>query len=176
MKHLELFETYRLSASGSFNKVISLDDEWVLKTPLNKEETALEPAIIGDKLTQKAVLGEFRRHIKFMSKFPEFFPSVKLLSPNRAVVERVDSKKAKDEICYITKICLDLCKGQDFNYSPKEWSIIENFYRNTGAGASPNYSILFNRLMAYGKDNKDAIVEKWVDLIIRLKENSHQWN
>lgn len=81
-------------ASGVYNKVFNLDDNWVLKMPLNR--------INNDEFNnQREVLKKFNDHIKIMKKYPDLFPEVKKLDPNRAAIEKCDTVTAKKEIEHI---------------------------------------------------------------------------
>ncbi len=97
MKYLKLFEKYEdWIGSGGFNVVSEIDNDWVLKEPLFKEEIGLDSQIDIEKKYGKGmpgVLKHFKEHIITMKKNPDIFPKVKLLSKNRAAVERCDTDK-----------------------------------------------------------------------------------
>ena len=153
MKYLKLFETYGDYINrGRFNQVSDIDNDWILKTPLLAKDSALKVK------TNRNRLSEFKRHMKYMSKFPDFFAETKLLSNTRAVQRKVDIGKAKKEIFYIYTIIKD-----KFTYCSlgSDKLIIELYF------LKKNINML-KYLGEYGKN--DPIVKKWYDFIIRLQE------
>ena len=90
MKHLFIFEEYmdKFGEDGGYHDIFDIDPDWILKMPKKAEYS----------------ISDFDKHIKVMLEFPEIFPQVKRLSKKRAVIEKLDTQKAKDEIKYITNV------------------------------------------------------------------------
>ena len=156
MKYLKLFEAYGdYIDSGRFNKVSDIDDEWILKYPLLANDSALR-----DK-TNKNRLAEFKRHILYMSKFPDFFAETKLLSKTRAAQRKVNIKAAKREINYLLEIIKD--KFDYWGLGSDKLIIDLYFYKG-------KYLNMLNYLDEYAKENNDEIAQKWYDFIVKLRE------
>jgi hypothetical protein len=92
MKWIKLFEDYmNFIGSGVDHEVYDLNDKWVLKIPSKHGM----PNYTSD------ILEEFDYHIKFMQKYPNFFPKIKRLDKYRAAIEKMDTNKAKEEISHL---------------------------------------------------------------------------
>ena len=154
MLHIQVFENYAELDRGKFNKAFDLGDGWILKSPLDRNETAYL------NKTTKGILADFKRHIKFMSKFPEFFAEVKLLNKYRAVQEKLDLEQSKKEIVYLHKV---LGKGP-FEYLEDDVDnvgLIQYLYHSTDE---------LEWLEEYLNTNpSDAITNKWYKFIMALK-------
>ena len=155
MKYLQKFEHYLYqenpSKSGSYNKVYILDDEWVLKTPLNVDDVEDHEMTIAD------ILEKFDDHIKTMQQFPEFFPKVKRLDKYRALIENCDCKRAKQEIKDIQDIFyLHAKNSSGLKYTDNFFGYIVETH--------PEYLNIL-------KEEGDKICEKWMIFLIELKNS-----
>ena len=155
MKYLQKFEHYLYqenpSKSGSYNKVYVLDDEWVLKTPLNVDD-------VGDhEMNAWDILEKFDDHIKTMQQFPEFFPKVKRLDKYRALIENCDCKKAKQEIKHLQDIFYMLAN----NISGLKYT--DGFFDYIVVSHPEYLDIL--------KEEGDKLCEKWITFLVNLKDS-----
>lgn len=107
MIYLEAYKDF--VDNGSFNKISEIDDDWVLKTPLKVGENDQDGF---DNM--KIILSTFDEHIRIMKKYTEVFPKVKRLDRYRAAVERLDTKKAIEEIAHVYSYIKPFFK-QDMN-------------------------------------------------------------
>lgn len=152
MDKIKLFEEYMgYIGKGDFNKVYDLEDGWILKQPLNDYEARHKGK------TQAQIVGNFRQHIDFMRKFPEFFPKVKKLDKYRAAIEKLDTKLFLEEYQYVKSVF----KG------------MKN-YRFMGALDTTN-QLYYNRnneinlLNQYAKEHpNDLVAVKWANFFTKL--------
>ena len=155
MKNLILFEDYKYLNKGNFNKNFDIEDGWVLKMPLNKKETPYKYK------TTKEIISDFKRHIRFMSKFPEFFAKVKLLSSNRAAQEKLDTVTALLELKHISRIF------RESKYPLKSLTTQDDFVKYIYQNDPERREISF--LKDYIDQNSEDIVAfKWYQFLYGL--------
>ena len=95
-----IFEAYEDTiGSGGLNVVSEIDNDWILKEPKNIYNLSYNVSKDIEKYYGKGmpgVLKYFREYIMKMKENPDIFPKVKLLSKNRAAIERCDTDTAID--------------------------------------------------------------------------------
>ena len=101
MKYIKTLEAYKdFIGKGREHIISEIDDNYVLKTP-----------------NQYRDLDEFKKDILTMKNYPDIFPDVKILSNNRASVEKLNTKLCLEEIdfmCnYFAKCFLKECSTFD---------------------------------------------------------------
>jgi hypothetical protein len=104
-KHFEDYKDY--IASGTYNDVHEIDNDWVLKTPIKFKNHSKE--MKQEFEGEGGVLRYFKYQILLMKENPDIFPKVKMLSKNKAAIERCDTQKALE---YIKENLMDdhICK------------------------------------------------------------------
>ncbi len=162
MKYIKLFDAYQdIAGKGSEHIAYEIDSDWILKIPLKSYF-----------YSNKERLKKFNNHIRIMKKYPEIFVEVKKLDNYRASVEKVDTKRADEEIKYFYECLLDFIMDNrndqqylDFmdshiNYKEVLFKMINSYFR-------------FNRLYEnFKSNNTDPIIIKWLNFIDKIK-NSH---
>ena len=150
MRHIKLYEGYLdFVNKGSFNKVLDLDGDWIIKMPLDKKESNYNKST-------KEILGDFRRHISFMKKYPDFFVKVKKLDRYRAAIERVDIPAGENERIHVYSI---LPKKRGRNDSSL---VMEDLYQDENyLEALGNYSLAHT---------DDLVADKWYNFITKLRD------
>ena len=154
MKYIKLFEEYKdFVGHGSYNKVTEIDKDWVLKTPKKHKELGrfAKDAFVDDK----DLLDHFKYQIKTMKENPDIFPKVKMLSKNKAAVERCDTQKAKEWYSHLfDKLC-------------KEFVITFRYLLDELCRCTNNS----RKILEYIKENllSDPICKQFYDLIMNIK-------
>jgi hypothetical protein len=138
---------------GEKNKILYLDKDWYIKTPLMPNEVNL---FTEEKPpTTKQVLDNFKYHIDFMIKYPKFFPKVKKLDKYRTAVEKLDTKLAKKELKYVVNYINAYIQGGNNTIT-----ILDCLYK-----AYKDSRIILGKM----KESDDIIVEKWYNFIWDLR-------
>jgi len=138
---------------GSYNKVLYLDDDWVIKTPLSKKEIKPDTDM---KMTTEDILKNFKDHIDTLSKYPKFFPKVKKLDKYRAAIEKLDTDLAKEELQhFVDYINAYISVGNNSE------TILDFLIR-----ASKDSRMVLNRLEDEIDDN---IVVKWYNFVLSIR-------
>lgn len=141
-------------AKGVFNKVLHLDDEWLIKTPLKKDEldTSIDD---NENISPQEITTRFKQHIEYMKKNPKFFPEIKKLDKYRVAVRKLDTEKAKEELQYLVDYINAYIKGGNV----KDY-ILDELYK-----ATKDSRLILDEL----KKSDDPIIEKWYNFIISMK-------
>ncbi len=90
MKYLKFFEEYKdFIGRGCYHITSEIDKDWILKVPR---------CVLDDGKCSTEELNDFSGHIETMKQFPDIFPKVKKLDKYRAAIERLDVKKAQNDL------------------------------------------------------------------------------
>jgi len=143
--------------SGDHHKAYQLDDNWVLKTMITKQDMNTDLGKERDMLFQydnmKDAIKAFKYHIDIMKKYPMIFPKVKRLDKYRAAIEKVDVEAANKELEYLFNI---LCSEVTIPDSQFDY-LIHYLIQNEGN----SLSVL--------KNIDDKVCEKWYEFILLLQ-------
>lgn len=145
---------------GAFNKVEEIDDDWVLKSYLKKGESEFV------KDGNKELAKEFDQHINYMKSHPSVFPIVKRLDKYRAAIEKLDTKKAIEEMKHVFNIVSEF----DMGNNELEFSI---FICDLYDGYGP-YQEALDYLKDYCDFHEDKIATKWYNFIMKLRKELGQ--
>ena len=147
---MRIIESYlKFIGSGTQHKAQNIDDDYLLKTPLDNSNLPL-----------KATLDMFKKHIYFMKQYPEIFVDVKMLDKYRASVQKVDIEAARKEI---NQLSLVIRNNFSDIISVSPTFIISAIY-------SPySYSRIINNLESYAEEYDDKIIKKWCNFFRLLK-------
>ena len=145
-----IIESYlKFIGRGTQHKAQNIDDDYILKTPLENPNLPL-----------KATLDMFKKHIDFMKQYPEIFVDVKMLDKYRASVQKVDIEAARKEINHLALVIRN-------NFSDII-SVSPTFI--TQAIYSPyGYERIINNLESYADKYNDKIIKKWCNFFKLLK-------
>lgn len=142
---------------GRSNKALHLDDDWIIKSPLKKDEKM--PEDYDPDETMKDIINDFDRHIKFMQKYPNIFPEVKKLDKYRAAIQKVDLEKANNEINYVHSTLLT---NEIIDEHLSNYSFLYYVY------AKMNKYVVANDIIHFLKNCKDDVCIKWYNFIVLL--------
>lgn len=135
--------------SGCFNKVLHLDNDWLIKMPLSVDDDLHLPY-------NNRILDKFKIHIKFMKDNPDFFPEVKQLDKYRAAVKKLDTQKAREELYYIIQTIPIEIKDK---LTLKGSSIANIFTDNSEE----------SKLLLTTLNENDPMIKKWLNFFIKIK-------
>ncbi len=157
MKYLKLFEEYKDKIGhGSCNVVTEIDKDWVLKEPKTMNFTHDYSV-----RNMKEILKKFQDDIKLMISHPDIFAKTKLLSKNRAAVEKVNIKQVKCETEYIYNTIKQNLNEYVYEYV-YESEMLLFLYNNN------DYLELLN--------NDDEVCERWYNFIKKLQKYYYLWD
>jgi len=150
------FEAYKdFIGKGCVHKVYEIDDDWVLKMPKTIKEINADE---DEDYSKIDTLKRFKEDIITMKENPDIFPKVKLLSKNKAAVERCDTKLAQEQLKYFySKIDFTIIPYIKYNYFFNEL-----IYATHRSREILNY-IKYNLL-------NDPICKKFYDLIMLIRD------
>jgi hypothetical protein len=134
---------------GVEHDVYEIDDDFILKMPIKW----------NDGRNKKDIL-KFKNHINFMKNHPDIFASVKLLSPLRASIEKVDMNKAKEETEYVSSL---------INKKIHKEIADNNFIKILFADIAPEvYNIPNDFLEEMFSKIDDPISKKWYNFLEKI--------
>jgi hypothetical protein len=145
---MRIIESYlKFIGSGTQHKAQNIDDDYILKTPLENPNLPL-----------KATLDMFKKHVDFMKQYPEIFVDVKMLDKHRASVQKVDIEAARKEINHLALVIRN-------NFS----DIISVSPTFLPLAIYNSYQRIINNLESYAYKHNDKIIKKWCDFFKLLK-------
>ena len=161
MRHLILFEAYKDPVgigAGGYNKATEIDSNWILKMPklpIKRSGNSLDRD--SEYESRTAGLKEFKKHIKFFKDNPDICPEVKMLSPDRAALRRMDTEGAIKEINLLCNRYREILK-----VDLDDWGwITQEIYDDP---------VILKRFTNEARRRNDKIGGKWSDFLNLLRK------